>query len=187
MKTSSKCNFPFFYITLGLILSSCGPSMSIYSDYDRDADFKGYQNYRWELLNNMEAERNPLYYNELMDKRIKEAVDLQLKIRNYRLVNDRADLVMHYHIVMEDQMQVSSDPYGYYGPYWRRSNVSVIQHKEGTLIIDMMDAQSKNLLWRGWAVSAFDPRDPEKTEARIKQAVVGIFDRFPYKAMVINP
>lgn len=165
-----------------LIVAGCGSSMAVYSDYDREADFSSYHSYTWAPLNNIEAERNPLYYNELMDKRIKNAVDLQLKTRNYKLVDDGADLVVHYHIVMEEQMLVSSDPYGYYGPYWRRTNVNVVQHKEGTLIIDLMDGQSKNLLWRGWAASAFDPKQPDKTDAQIKLAVVSIFEKFPFKA-----
>jgi hypothetical protein len=56
--------------------------------------------------------------------------------------------------------------------------VDAYQYREGTLIIDLMDASNKNLLWRGWGTSVIDgPID--LTEKQINDAVTKILKAFP--------
>ena len=51
---------------------------------------------------------------------------------------------------------------------------------EGTLIIDFVEPNSKNLLWRGAAKGVFDnARTPEKRDKMINEAVQKILQNFP--------
>ena len=72
-------------------------------------------------------------------------------------------------------------PYGrYWGGTWGHGGVSVYQYEEGTLIIDFVDSNSKNLLWRGAAKSVIDDANtPDKRDSIINEAVYQILKNFP--------
>jgi Domain of unknown function (DUF4136) len=178
------------YAYLLMILASvlgCGSSSQVFTDYDRSAHLSEYQTFGWLAPVSIEVRNNPLYYNELNDKRIKEAVKVQLESRNYKF-SDNPDLMVHYHIIIENKTVVRTDPYGYYyGPYWLRTDVDVYQYKEGTLIIDLMDAKSDNLVWRGWITNFLKDRDPQYMEESLNDAVRKIFSQYPHRASTIEP
>ena len=52
--------------------------------------------------------------------------------------------------------------------HWNETTVTTFT--EGTLVIDVWDAKSKKLIWRGAATAAV-PRNPEKGGALIDKAV----------------
>lgn len=164
------------WIFLLLVLFSCSNELRVYSDWDRDYDVNKFQTYSWPSRTDLESKNNPLFYNELNDKRIRNAVDIQLKAKGMTRVDENADLVVHYHIVVEDKTAVTTDPYGFYGPYWGRS--SLYQYNEGTLIIDFMDRKSNSLVWRGWATSILDNNYNEIREETLVKAVTGILEKF---------
>ena len=78
-------------IALLLICWGCGPGLRVYSDYDPAYDLKNYTTFNWGPKINIEAGNNPLYYNELNDKRIKGAVLQQLTGRGYSFDKPRCD------------------------------------------------------------------------------------------------
>ena len=168
-------------VALLLLCWACGPKLRVQSDYDPAYNLKNYTTFNWEPKINIEAGNNPLYYNELNDKRIKGAVLQQLTGRGYSFDEGTSDLVVHYHIIIDDQTVIVTDPPGYeYGPYWLRMETNVRQYQEGTLIVDVMDAKTNNLIWRGWATSVIDMHySADDAEALIKKAVDKIFKKFP--------
>jgi hypothetical protein len=176
-----------YLLLLPWLVASCGTSSQVFSDYDKSAYMTEYKTFGWSTPLSIEARNNPLYYNELNNKRINNAVAVQLESRNYKYSED-PDILMHYHIIIEDKTVMRTDPYGYYyGPYWMRSEVSVYEYQEGTLIIDLMDAHTNNLVWRGWITNFLKNRDPEKMEESINTAVRMIFAQYPYRASQIEP
>jgi hypothetical protein len=162
------------------ILTGCS-GIIVNSDYDRDVNMKPYNTYAWAESKDIEAKNNPLYYNELSDKRIKTEVDKQLKKRGYVLSAENPQLTLHYHILIEDQTELRHDPYVPYGSYWMQPHVNYYRYNEGTLIIDFMETKTNNLAWRGWASSVLGA-NRELNEALIKEATTQIFKIYPYKA-----
>ena len=114
-------------ILIFLVIAGCSPEIMIRSDYDREVNMEQYTTFMWADIQELESRNNPFYYNELNDKRIREAVNRELINRGYVLTTD-AELVLHYHIVVEDQQMIINEPYGPYGPYWTRPQ-SVIHYK----------------------------------------------------------
>ena len=168
--------------------SSCSPDFKAYTDYDRDFNIREFPYYTWADDLEMEERNNPLYYNELNDKRIRNAVNRQMKNKGYVLTDNNPELKIHYHIVVEDRTEYYTDPYGYYGPYWRRSYAYSYQYKQGTLIIDLMDASNKNLLWRGWVTGVLaEAQDSSKAEYMIEKAVADIFEKLPQAIQTEKP
>lgn len=167
-------------IWLLLIVTACSPEIAIHTDYDPDYNVSAYHSFTWALDRVTERGKNPLYFNELNDKRIRAAIDEQMANKGYMKTTINPGLVLHYHIIVEDKTAIATDPYGYYGPYWRRMGTYAYQYRQGTLVVDMIDANSNSLIWRGWAVSAIDDSyTPERSADLIKTAVAKIFKKFP--------
>jgi hypothetical protein len=165
-----------------VVVAGCSPQIKVYSDMDPDYDLWTYRSFDWGQKVNVEAGNNPLRYNELNDKRIKAAVLQQLQSRGFILREQDPDLIVHYHIIVDNKSAVTTEPLGYrYGSYWMRSGVNVYYYREGTLIIDLMERSTKNLVWRGWAVANVDEIDTEEVDEVIKVAVEKIFRKFPAK------
>ena len=166
-----------YFLTM---LTACSPQVTVFSDSDPDYDLLTYKTFDWGQKVNIEEGRNPLHYNELNDKRIKAAVLEQMTTHGYQLTSDNPDLILHYHIVVNDQSVVRTDPYGYsYGSYWMRMETNVFTYREGTLILDLMERKSQNLIWRGWAVVDIEQITPDQVEEIIKTTVVKIFKKYP--------
>lgn len=165
------------------IMVGCSPEIRIFSDHDPEYDLGKYITFNFAENKNIESDHNPLYYNGLNDKRIKSAVKEQLISKGYDFTDERSELIVHYHIIVDDQTIVTTDPHEYlYSPYWMYLRTSIQQYREGTLIIDVMEAKSNGLIWRGWAVSALKVvYTPEEVERLIHVTVARIFKKFPKK------
>ena len=156
-------------------LGSCSEHIAVRTDSDKSVDITTYNSFQWLSKEAIEDRNNPLYYNELNDKRIREAVIGQLVSKGYQQNSEGAKLTVHYHIIIEDKTQIRNDTYS---PYWIKDERDVYAYREGTLIVDLMDGQNQMLLWRGWAVSALSGQD-QLTEELIQQSVVRIFEKLP--------
>jgi hypothetical protein len=69
-------------------------------------------------------------------------------------------------------------------PYggWYGGQVDVYQYNEGTLIVDIVDAKTNQLVWRGTATKTIDESaSPEQREANLKEVVSRIFEKYPPK------
>src|SRR3954447_22148150 len=160
-----------------LLLTACTPSMRVFSDHDKDANIADYKTYSWLSEQEIEGKgMNPLYYNELNDKRIKHAVYEQMKTRGFTYNNEKQPLEMHYHIIIEDKTFIATEPGGYtYSPFWQLKRTQAYPYREGTQIIDLMDTRNKTLVWRGWATGAIEDAVSKKPEQAIQKAVDKIF------------
>ena len=164
-------------------LAACS-GMSIRSDFNPQADFSQYSTYAW-----LPAPQtgDPRVDNALIEGRIKTAVDQTLADKGYRqAAADQATFWVGYHLSIEGQMDVTTvnSYYGYgwgpwyYGPGYRDTQVRY--YDQGTLLIDIVDAEAKELVWRGTAEAEVRAEmNPEKRQQRINEAVSKILQRFP--------
>lgn len=167
-------------LPLFVLLAACSREINVFSDHDPDYDLWVYKTFDWGQHVNIEEGKNPFHYNELNDKRIKAAVHEQMSARGYQLTADAPDLILHYHIIVEDKSVLTTEPFGYqYSPYWERTHTNIYSYREGTLILDLMDSKTKNLIWRGWAVTEVSGIDPQKIDKLIKTTVAKIFKKYP--------
>jgi hypothetical protein len=166
-----------------IFVSSCS-SLKISHDYDRQTDFSRYTTFVWarapkEAVGSPQAQL--LANNPLLDKRIKNAVTDQLMQKGFKPNNSSPDLLVVYHVGIKDKINVSN--WGYrYGPYWGPGRVDVYGYREGTLIIDFVDAKKKELVWRGIAQKALsEGGSPESRERQLNDIIRHILAKFPPK------
>lgn len=159
--------------------------LRISTDYDPNTDFSSLRTYAW-----MESQRtrpqDPRVDNSLLETRVKNAVDAELAQKGYRAVSpDQADFLVGYHAAVQSKIDAytMSNFYGY-RPGWGGgvSDIHVYEYDEGSLVIDFVDPETKQLLWRGGAQAEVNQRaDPAKREERIRMAVQKVLSRFPPK------
>jgi hypothetical protein len=67
---------------------------------------------------------------------------------------------------------------GFGGMGMATANTSVSDYTEGTLLVDIYDAHTKQLIWRGTAVDEINSKQ-EKREKQMKKASEKLFKKFP--------
>lgn len=167
------------FFNIGFLIS-CSAVYDISYDYDRTTDFTSLRSYSWLPV----PEKSNI--NSLDSVRIKFAVNAQLENKGFEKALINPDFLIAYHLGTKDKVNVRPWGYGYgsygryWGGYWGYEGVSVYQYEEGTLIIDFVESNSKNLLWRGAAKSVVDDaKTPEERDKMINEAVQKILNNFP--------
>ncbi|MDH3520255.1 MAG: DUF4136 domain-containing protein [Myxococcales bacterium] len=177
----------------GLVLLVGCAHLKIRSDYDSEVDFSQFRSFAW-LDPPVKAETaespaedlvDPFAKNSLLDKRVRKAVERELLARGYEMANgSEPEFEIQYHVVLRERTKIRSYPTvygGYYGyPYGYGGSigsVSSYDYQEGTLILDVIDARTQQIAWRGWAVGI--NREGYYTDAKVAEIVKRVLDRFP--------
>lgn len=156
-------------------------SVSVKHDYDPGASFAAYKTYSWLPVptNGASNVKAALERNTLLDKRIRESVNQQLAAKDYAAEDGNPDFMVVYHVGAQDRIDVTNWGYGYRG-WYGAGRVDVQQYVEGTLILDVIDAKTKQLVWRGSVTGAVDPdATPEKRAQRMNEAIAKMLADFP--------
>lgn len=167
-------------IIIPLLMSACSKQIVANYSEDPDADFGRYMTYAWDIpLNKAVNESfNPLVNNDLVNKKIKSAIDERMESRGYIYSDENPDLLINFHTMVENRSEVTSAyPNSYY--FWWRNDIRTINYKEGTLIIDLIDAETDELIWQGYATGVLDSED---LTLSADDGVRMIFEEFPYRA-----
>lgn len=165
-------------------LGGCS-SVEINHDYDRNVDFSRFKSFAWiqEPVTDVSGDaRSARQRNSLLDKRIRGAVNDELERKGLAVDTDAPDLFVAYHTGVQDKVDVTDWGYSYRDYYWGAGgrDIDVYQYQEGTLIIDLIDANSKDLVWRGSAKGTLDENpSPEQQEQKIRDVVQQILDDYP--------
>ncbi len=174
------------FLLMGVMLGVACSTVSVSYDYDQDVDFTKYQTYAWmpESRATPADARAALQRNQLLDKRIKSAVNAQLPGKGLRLDADAPDLLLVYHTGVEEKVHVTDSGHRYGRRYrgWGGRNVTVTQYQEGTLILDFVDAKSNALVFRCTAQAVLEHNpSPEQIDQKINDAVTKMLESYPPK------
>jgi hypothetical protein len=168
-------------VVLTAFLSSCS-SLDISTDYDPTQDFSKYKTYRWAKI----KERDPndiLTKNLMMRKRVVVAVNKSLEERGFeKLDRGKPDFIVFVHAGVQQKTNVyyhGGYHYGgWWGPYGGYSSVST--YKQGTLVVDIVDTDEKELSWRGIASDVVQSySDPEALQEELDYVISIMFEDFP--------
>lgn len=107
---------------------------------------------------------------------------MEMDGRGYLLNEFNPDLLVNAHMIVEEKTEVqnySMYPYRFYYP----DNIKTTNYKEGTLAIDLIDKENRQLVWQGYYQGSFiDAKTPEEKSRAIRDAVSLIFQKYEYRA-----
>ncbi len=172
-------------LMLGLALGLGCQSMQVTTDFDRFFRFGSIRTYAW-LPDPLGHAGDPLLHNDLIDRRVRAAVNRELVVHGYtRVPVDEADVHVTYYLGLETVVswRMVSQSYHYSSAGFaerHRTETYLRQFEQGTLLIDVLDPSRRRLVWRGTAQARVRRNtDPQQREERIAEAVAKILDRFP--------
>ena len=156
--------------TAGLVLSSTAWGQDVTYDYDKSADFASLTSYAW--VNGGRVA------DDLNHQRIVSAVDRQLGLKGVHKADAvaGADLLVTYHAVITRDLEVSGNRYGI--NRWASARVEEVP--VGALMVDIVNAKTRAVVWRGMVSRDLDPKaSPEEREKNLNKAVEKLFKHYP--------
>ena len=177
--------------TLAGFVFGCS-TVSVDNDYDPAVDFGNLKTFAW-IEKQSTDEAPTIADNTLLSDRIERSVHAVLETTGLsQAPRGEADFLISQHIGVQQKLQVDTTQYGYgygfgYGAWGGPiggfpSQTTVSQYEQGTLVIDFVRPENKNLIWRGTGQSRVrKTTSPQEREKLIREAVTKILNQFPPK------
>ena len=149
-------------LTMFLLLASSLQAV----EYDHDVDFSRYTTWSWQSGVPVPPELVP-------DKRIREALARGLASRGLSEVDSDSTLLVRYYATRSTRIDLLPLDSGSGAP-----PTGIRYVETGSLVIDLLDAASGKVVWRGHAVGALR-YGPIEVMTQIDAAVAELLARFP--------
>jgi hypothetical protein len=167
-------------VFLGMILLFAGksPVAEVKTDYDRGANFAQYKTYSWEQVKT----KDPLDVD-----RIKNAVNAALAAKGWTQVNSRGDVSIVAMEITRKKQSLNTFYDGFGGGWgWRgfggggfgEATTTTETYKVGSLVVDLFDTKTKQLLWRGSSSDTLS-NNSNKNIKNMDKDVEKMFKDFP--------
>jgi hypothetical protein len=176
---------PITLLTVALLaLAGAGCAARHAGSYiERSADFAQYRSYDWAPPDPLPPEDPRLAENAYFQDYVEGAVQRGLAEKGFgdEPVPD-PDLLIHYHASVTRRIAVDPFDRARGGAcYDEACGVRVMEFDAGMLILDVLDARTGRLVWRGWARHGVADilRSPDRMAARINEAVAGMLAEMP--------
>jgi hypothetical protein len=162
--------------------AGCLTLIPVSSHVERGTDFARYRTYDWGPADSLPVTDQRLGDNPFFVDDVHGAIDTELTQRGLvRPVSERADLLVHYHAAVAGRLEVETHPGQFRDCFGDDCRPTVTTYEAGTLVVDLIDASSKRLVWRGWAEHRLDDMldEPPLVRARVRDAVRRMFATLP--------
>ena len=177
------------FLSLLLTLTVAGCANVPRHEFDQRAGFSDLRSFTWlePEYENEVGVSHPVLDSPLLGQRVHRAATAALQERGYREVGDDEDpdFYVTYHTAEREEERRSGSylQLGYgrrHSPFFGTGillDMTPRSFQEGTLIIDIVDAETDELIWRGWNDAMLTQRNFE--QERIDEAVRFILSAFP--------
>ena len=165
-------------MTLAVALVACFVAIGqdVHHNSMPGVDFSKYHTYKWV---NIEGGAHP---NQIVDAEIKQSIDSQLASKGLTKTDgDNADLYVGYQVAVDQEKQWNAWGTGRgFGGGMGEATQSTIN--VGSLVLDMYDPTTKQLVWQGTATKTINPSgNQEKNEKNLNKAMEKLLKGFPPK------
>jgi hypothetical protein len=168
----------FALIATMFLFTAKAPAQQVKTDYDRGANFAQYKTYSWEQVKT----GDPLDVD-----RIKNAVNAALRAKGWTQVDSGGDVSIVAMEITRNQQTLNTFYDGFGGGWgWRRfgaggfgeATTTTDTFKVGTVIVDLFDTKTKQLLWRGSSSDTLS-NNSNKNIKNLDKGVDKMFKNFP--------
>ena len=175
---------PLAAALLSLALLGACSSYNVTYDYDVTASFARYHTFDYYT-----SKKGTGGTTTLMDKRVRASVEKELLTRGFAM-ETKADpdfLVTYYPIVKNRKVRTTvRSGWGWgYRPFYGGVGVATSSernYQEGTIVIEIVDFKTNQLIWQGAADGALTGlNNPEDANDVVPKAVRDILAKFPPK------
>ena len=168
----------FALMAMMFLFAGKSSAQQVKTDYDRSADFSQYKTYSWEHVKTKDT---------LDVDRIKSAVNAALAAKGWTQVDSGGDVSIMAMEITRNQQTLNTFYDGFGGGWgWRRfggggfgeATTTRETYKVGTLVVDLFDAKTKQLFWRGSSSDTLS-NNSDKNIKNLDKGVNKMFRHFP--------
>jgi hypothetical protein len=166
------------------LLAVAAQAQDVKTDFDKDANFAAYKTFA--------AKIGTSWNNPIGEKRVLEEIEQAIAEKGWTKTDaEKADTIVVLHGATEKQKSLNTfySGMGGYGGYgWRgmggagmgmgTATTTTSEFLVGTLVVDIFDAKSKQLVFRGTATDELSDK-PEKNQKKLDKASQKMFKDFP--------
>lgn len=178
-------------ILVTLAAGACSGAPSVSHVSAPGVDFSSLRSWSW-MPDQAATASRPDY--EAVSERIRVAVEREMDARGFRLVASDPDFYLGGQLILDDGASYETVN-AYWGSGWNygsmapmylpdadmsASTTREIDYTAGTLVIDVFEAETRELVWRGVAEEHVEPEDdPADRQRKADEAVRMVLERFP--------
>ena len=157
-------------------------AQDVKTDFDKSANFSA--------IKTFDVKIGTSWNNQISEKRITDEITQTLVEKGWQKVDTNPDALVLLHGATEKQKNLNTfySGMGGYGAYGYRgwggmggmgsATTTVSEYLVGTLVVDIFDAKSKALMFRGTASDEISDK-PEKNIKKVEKASAKMFKDFP--------
>lgn len=188
--------FALALLGAALIAAGCASGPRVRAERDATADFSRYRTFAF--ADPLGTDRAG--YQTMVSTYLKAATQRELEARGLRLVDANPQLLVNFNGRLNEKLRATTVPssaisfgFGRTGYYHYRTGfystwplyereTHVTSYTEGTLNIDIIDADRKQMIWEGVAVGRVTDKTMDNLQPEIDDAVSTIFAKYPITA-----
>lgn len=150
-----------------LSLVGCA-TLRVSSHTDRGVVWSKYKTFDWGPVDALPAGDPRLDQDPFFRDRVEGAIAKAMAAHGFEISarSERPDLLIHYHASIAERLDADDERY-----------------EAGTLVVDIVDASTNVLMWRGWASGSVEGvlGNRERLRRRIDNDVAGMFETLPQR------
>jgi hypothetical protein len=170
-----------FALATALVLAAAGAfAQDVKTDFDKDANFGAIKTFAVKI--------GTSWNNQISEKRVTDEIAQTLAAKGWKQVDADADALVLLHGATEKQKSLNTFYSGGYGGYGYRgwggmggmgtATTTTSEYLVGTLVVDIFNAKSKALIFRGTASDEISDK-PEKNIKKMEKVSNKMFKDFP--------
>ncbi|MEJ2199902.1 MAG: DUF4136 domain-containing protein [Desulfuromonadaceae bacterium] len=166
-------------IGLLVVLTACAPKLASKNTFDGRADFQQYHSWFWS--DGKPALVDAMVGADLNEQFIRRAIADELVAKGLAIQAGQPDLLVRYETHFQEAVSATPSETGYSYQWrwvrWAFGESEQQSYSKGTLIIDMLDRKTGNLVWQG---SVSGPiRDKTDAQGKLRAAVKEVLAPYP--------
>jgi hypothetical protein len=152
-------------------------SMTVRADHDSRNDFGAYSTFA--VFERQGKESRQPQMSPIVDRRIGASMAAELEAKGFASTSTgSADFLVTFYTAVRRRVVINrSGWYGWGRWGWGGGATWVNSYPEGTLVIDIIDRRSRQLVWRGVGEGAFTSTNP--SDEKVAKRVAKILQTFP--------
>lgn len=164
-----------------LSAAGCASTMSVSSHVQSGLDFAPYRTWDWGPADALPTGDPRLDANPFFKDHVQGAVEKALAARGLGApASGVPDLLVHYHAAIDQRVNVSGADTSR-GYCYDDCSQAVQEYEAGTLVLDIVDAKTNRVIWRGWAQDSVEGvlDNQDRMAKQIDEAVTKMLARLP--------
>jgi hypothetical protein len=158
-------------------------------DYDKAADFSVYRTFGFPK----ETGTDRGGYSTLVTSYFKSSMTTAMEARGYKYSEERPDLLVNFFMNTRERTELRPGPgfspaFGYYGyrrglydPWPMYDDDRTVTYKVGTINVDIVDAEKKQLIWEGVSEGRMSNEALGNPKVTVNAVVTELMRQYPGK------